>query len=259
MDFHTRTAESTSSPRRGRLPRAAAQRRTRSWPSSGPCRGRRAEPRVRAAACGGDACPGRRSRPARTAVVPGPGPGSPPVSAGGGPPESAPSTRARTSAQSGFPSRTMRATMVGRMTGSELIVHSRASEPLMVSTALELCSASAIAKLSFSSDSVVGSRRIETGVPQSKCSRSPLTRGTSPGSCCGGSAPSSSSGTSQAKASANTVRLGHLAEITVALQVGADWAAAQPAGGVDVEMLCLWRSNRRWRPQRSSATLPAAT
>ena len=42
-------------------------------------------------------------------------------------------TRARTSAQSGLPSRTMMATMVGRITGSALIVHSSASEPLMVS------------------------------------------------------------------------------------------------------------------------------
>ena len=44
-------------------------------------------------------------------------------------------TRARTSAQSGLPSRTMMATMVGRITGSAPIVHSRASEPLMVSAA----------------------------------------------------------------------------------------------------------------------------
>ena len=48
-----------------------------------------------------------------------------------------PATRAPDLCPVRLPSKTMRATMVGRMTGSELIVHSRASEPLMVSTALE--------------------------------------------------------------------------------------------------------------------------
>ncbi len=76
-----------------------------------------------------------------------------------------PAMRSRTTPQSGVWSRTTTATMVGRITGSAPIVHSSASEPLMVSTFLVPVLGSAITR-PFQRDSGISpAQGIEPEVP----------------------------------------------------------------------------------------------